>query len=139
MRLVDPLVSISDIAEEAGVTRQGVRSWAVGTRQSGFPRGLATVGDGIRVWRLAEVDSWLRDAVGLGSANCRYPSAAEVAGFNDYLCDLLNGVLAEGSGGEDPEMSEWHEVSAETSVQQATAAAAAARVARDVETYLVRR
>jgi len=82
--LVDPLVSISDIADDAGVTRQGVRNWALGTRQSGFPRALDVVGDGIRVWRLAELDAWLTDTLGLGSGR-RYPSALFIAKFNDAL------------------------------------------------------
>jgi len=81
VRLVDPLVAISDIAEEAGVSRQAVRNWALGTRQSGFPRPLAIVGDGIRVWRLADVDPWLTANLSLGSGRM-YPSARFVAGYD---------------------------------------------------------
>ena len=82
VRLVDPLVAISDIAEEAGVSRQAVRNWALGDRHSGFPRPVAVVGDGIRVWRKAEVDRWLFETLALGAPG-RWPSAAEVATFNE--------------------------------------------------------
>ncbi len=84
LRLVDPLVTVSDIAEEAGVTRQAVRNWALGTRQSGFPRPLAVVGDGVRVWRQADVDAWLTAAVNLGSGH-RFPSAAAILAINEQL------------------------------------------------------
>lgn len=93
LRLVDPLVAISDIAAEADVTRQAVRNWALGTRQSGFPRPVAIVGNGIRVWRHADVDQWLKAAVNLGSGH-RYPPAAFVAVLNDHL--LTDRGLEEG-------------------------------------------
>src|SRR3546814_15154084 len=84
MRLVDPVVTISDSADEVGVTRQAVRNWALGTRQSGFPLPLAVVGDGVRVWRQADVDEWLNVAVGLGSGRT-FTSAAFVANFKQSL------------------------------------------------------
>jgi predicted DNA-binding transcriptional regulator AlpA len=84
LRVIDPLVTVSDIAEEAGVTRQAVRYWALETRQSGFPRPLDVVGDGVRVWRQADVDAWLTAAVNLGSGH-RFPSAAAVAAVNNHL------------------------------------------------------
>lgn len=84
LRVIDPLVTVSDIAELAGVTRQAVRHWATGARHSGFPRPLATVGDGVRVWREADVDAWLSATVGLGSGQ-RFPTAAEVLVINDRL------------------------------------------------------
>jgi predicted DNA-binding transcriptional regulator AlpA len=88
VRLVDPLVAISDIADFAGVSRQAARNWALGTRQSGFPRPVAVVGDGIRVWRQAEVNRWLIEALALGDDR-RFPSASEVAGFNERGFDAL--------------------------------------------------
>src|SRR3546814_475690 len=100
MRLVDPLVTISDIADEVGVTRQAVRNWALGTRQSGFPRPLAVVGDGVRVWRQADVAEWLNVAVGLGPGRL-FPSAAFVAMFNES-------ILAGPPPAEDED--EWHPV-----------------------------
>lgn len=84
LRVVDPLVAIPDIAEHAGVTRQAVRNWATGQRHSGFPLPVAIVGDGIRVWRLADVDRWLADNVDLGSGR-RYLTVLEVAVHNDRV------------------------------------------------------
>ncbi len=91
LRLTDPLVTIGDIAAEAGVTRQAVRNWALGTRHSGFPRPLAIVGDGVRVWRQAEADAWLTSAVNLGSGH-RFPTAAFVLSFNDALNQERDGA-----------------------------------------------
>lgn len=84
LRLVDPLVTVSDIAEDARVTRQAVRNWATGTRQSGFPRPLAVVGDGVRVWRQADVDAWLIASLDLGTGH-RFPTAAFIAEANEQL------------------------------------------------------
>ena len=84
LRMVDPLVTVSDIAEDAGVTRQAVRNWALGTRHSGFPKALDIVGDGVRVWRQADVDPWLTAAVNLGSGHC-FPDAAFILEFNERL------------------------------------------------------
>lgn len=82
LRVVDPLVTIADIAEDAGVSRQAVRNWALGLRQSGFPRPLAIVGDGVRVWRQADVDAWLASVMNLGSGH-QFAPATFVAGFNE--------------------------------------------------------
>lgn len=80
--LIDPLVAVVDIADEAGVTRQAVQNWVTGARKGGFPAPLAVVGDGIRVWRLADVDAWLTEVVNLGSGRS-HPSALFVAEFNE--------------------------------------------------------
>ncbi len=84
LRLMDPLVTIADIADLAGVTRQAVRNWSLGLRKSGFPRPLSIVGDGVRVWRQADVDAWLDRAVALGSGH-KYGSAAFIALYNELL------------------------------------------------------
>lgn len=84
VRLVDPLTTIGDIAAEAGVTRQAVRNWSLGIRQSGFPRPLDVIGDGVRVWRRADVDRWLHEALNLGSGH-RFPSARVVAALNESI------------------------------------------------------
>lgn len=114
LRLVDPLVTIGDIAEEAGVTRQAVRNWALGTRHSGFPRPLAIVGDGVRVWRHAEVDAWLTAAVDLGSGH-RYPTARFVLALNEHL-----GALQHDDG-------DWQVASQPTEIQEASVEQAARR------------
>lgn len=96
VRLVDPLVSVSDIAEEAGVSRQAARNWALGTRHSGFPAAVATVGDGIRVWRLADVDRWLTEVLAIGSGR-EHPTAYQVAGFNEHGLDAVGKSQPKGS------------------------------------------
>lgn len=100
IRLVDPLVTISDIADEAGVTRQAVRNWALGARQSGFPRPLDIVGDGVRVWRRADVDQWLTEAVNLGTRH-RFPSAEAIAIQNTALRETTAATTDDGVNGED--------------------------------------
>lgn len=108
LRFVDPLVTVADIADDAGVTRQAVRNWSLGLRQSGFPRPLAIVGDGVRVWRQADVDEWLTAAMNLGSDH-RYPPASFIARFNEQLAEEVEN--ADG----------WHIVS-EITERQATRA-----------------
>lgn len=111
-RLVDPLVAISDIADLTGVTRQGVRNWALGQRHSGFPREVGIVGDGIRVWRLAEVDAWLSEAMTLGSGR-GYPSALFIAQFNSGLWNPPDSATA-GPTGDAPMKAERRLVSAQS-------------------------
>lgn len=103
VRVVDPLVTIGDIAAQADVSRQAVRNWALGIRHSGFPLPLDVVGDGVRVWRRADVDAWLDEALNLGSGH-RYPSALAVARRNERL---LRGDV--GADADDPEIVEHGE------------------------------
>ncbi|MCC5952046.1 MAG: hypothetical protein JJU45_08110 [Acidimicrobiia bacterium] len=112
LRLVDPLVTILDIAEDAGVTRQAVRNWATGTRQSGFPRPLAVVGDGVRVWRHADVDAWLTASLDLGTGR-RFLSAAFVANWNEQLTEQST----EPSPIADHSVGEWQLASERTEFQ----------------------
>ena len=59
---VDPdLVSVSDIAERAGLSRETVRLYAAGRRFAGFPAPIGVVGDNIRIWAWSEVNDWLQD------------------------------------------------------------------------------
>lgn len=56
VRLDQDLVSISDIAERAGRSRESVRLLVEGRRGPGqFPAPVGVVGDGIRVWPWALV------------------------------------------------------------------------------------
>jgi hypothetical protein len=60
------LVTLSDIAERVGRSREGIRLLAEGKRGSGgFPVPVASPG-GVRVWDWADVNEWLRGNVGLG-------------------------------------------------------------------------
>ncbi|MEW5421403.1 helix-turn-helix transcriptional regulator [Amorphus sp. 3PC139-8] len=54
----DPLVSISDIAERSGLTRQAVSLYARGERGAGFPAPVARVSSDAPLWDWAEVASW---------------------------------------------------------------------------------
>lgn len=81
VRLDDDLVSISDVAGRVGVTREAVRHWANGVRQSNFPIPRGIVGDGIKVWGWAEVNAWLQANLGVGDAES-FPSAHDAALIN---------------------------------------------------------
>lgn len=56
----DPLVSLSDIAERAGFTRQAVSLYAKAERGKGFPRPVARVTTPTPLWNWLEVAEWLR-------------------------------------------------------------------------------
>jgi hypothetical protein len=60
-RVEPDLVSISDIASRLGKPRESVRAWVIGSRGSGdFPIPLTVLGDNVRVWDWASVNSWLK-------------------------------------------------------------------------------
>lgn len=118
IRLVDPLVSISDIAEEAGVTRQAARNWSTGTRQRGFPSPLTMVGDGTFIWRLADIEAWLDEVLNLGQGRS-YPSPLEIASVNERLAGaLINESVANDEGGSDLLHADWHEVSSASAIHR---------------------
>lgn len=84
-RVLDDLVSTSDIASRTGVSRETVRLWANGERGVGdFPRHRATVGNGIKVWDWAPVNAWLREHYALGDPEDSL-SSFEVAHINEQL------------------------------------------------------
>ncbi|MGE0877329.1 MAG: helix-turn-helix transcriptional regulator [Acidimicrobiia bacterium] len=73
------LVSVSDIADRAGVSRETARLWSEGKRGPGnFPRPAGSVGDRIRVWEWAPVNDWLQQHYKLGDVE-RYPNRREAA------------------------------------------------------------
>lgn len=55
----DPLVSLSDIAARAGLTRAAVSLYARGARGSGFPAPVARVTSDSPLWDWAAVAGWL--------------------------------------------------------------------------------
>lgn len=57
----DPLVSLSDMAERAGMTRSAMTNYAKGYRQSGFPAPCVKVTSGSPLWDWAEVAAWLHE------------------------------------------------------------------------------
>lgn len=65
VRLDQDLVSVSDVAERTGRSRESVRLLVEGRRgPGGFPAPIGTVGDGIRVWPWAIVADWFRESLG---------------------------------------------------------------------------
>lgn len=131
LRILDPLVAISDIADAAGVSRQAARNWALGHRQSGFPLPVAIVGDGIRVWRLAEVHEWLHQTLAL-CEDRRFPSAVQVAAFNEFGFDGLRHAESEAvtSGDDNLADVEWTSVFARTETQEVSPQQARRQVVR---------
>jgi hypothetical protein len=55
----DPLVSLSDIAARAGLTRAAVSQYASGQRGADFPAPVARVTSKAPLWRWASVAAWL--------------------------------------------------------------------------------
>jgi len=86
---IDPdLVSVADIADRVGVTREAVRNWAKGLRRDGgFPAPLGVVGAASKptyVWGWARVNEWLEANLGLGDG-FTYPTPLEEAEINVRL------------------------------------------------------
>ena len=86
IQLDEDLVAIPDVASRVGVTREAVRNWANGTRHANFPLPRGVVGDGIKVWAWADVNSWLRENLSFGDSET-FPTAHEAA--------LINAMFAE--------------------------------------------
>lgn len=57
----DHLVSLSDIAERAGITRQAVALYSTGERGRGFPHPIARVTSKTPLWDWLDVATWLCD------------------------------------------------------------------------------
>ena len=66
----DPLVSLADMAERAGLTRAAMTNYAKGHRQRDFPAPVIKVSSQSPLWEWADVAAWLR-------ANGRLSAAAE--------------------------------------------------------------
>lgn len=85
-RLVDDLVSRSQIAERAGVTRQAVTNWVNGSRHAGadFPKPFVLAGGGL--WRWDEVLDALRVMGVAVDDDAAYPTRRE--------SQLIGGMIA---------------------------------------------
>lgn len=55
----DPLVSLSDIAQRAGLTKAAVYNYTKGERRSEFPAPVARITTGSPLWDWADVSCWL--------------------------------------------------------------------------------
>lgn len=86
LRLIDDLVTRSQIAERAGVTRQAVTNWVGGARQTAtaFPAPYVLTGGGLWLW--GEVLDYLR-AIGIAvDENAAFPTRREA--------ELIGGLIA---------------------------------------------
>ncbi|CAN5452651.1 hypothetical protein BH23ACT6_BH23ACT6_27740 [soil metagenome] len=62
LRVDDQLVNASDIADGVERTADSIRQLASGTRGAGgFPAPVGIVGRGVKIWRWAEVQTWLAE------------------------------------------------------------------------------
>lgn len=80
----DEFVSLAVIAERASMTREGIRSYAVGrVGPGGFPSPVSWIDQKNRVWRWSDVVEWFAHDLGKPVAS---PQEAEtVAAFNGIL------------------------------------------------------
>lgn len=60
LRVDDQLVNAADIADQTDRTPESIRQLAAGSRgPGGFPTPAGVVGNGVKIWRWAEVQPWL--------------------------------------------------------------------------------
>jgi hypothetical protein len=84
----EDFVTISNIADRVGRTRQGVRHYVEGIRgPGGFPKHRCVVGDGQRVWDWSVVNEWFREHFGSGDPE-RHLSRDEVVRVQNWLLTL---------------------------------------------------
>ncbi|WP_147917225.1 hypothetical protein [Ruania zhangjianzhongii] len=91
-RLVDDLVTRTEIAERADVTSQAVGLWARGERKRGvsFPEPYVYAGS-VRLWLWGEVATYLRAAHVPIDEGVQYPGRAETLRIAGLIADLLAG------------------------------------------------
>lgn len=71
----DPLVSLADMAERAGLSRAAMTNYAKGYRQSGFPAPRVKVSSGSPLWDWAEVAAWLHAHGRVSAEAARFAAA----------------------------------------------------------------
>lgn len=87
IKLDEDLVSISDIAGRIEVSREAVRNWANGVRQSNFPIPKGIVGNEIKVWAWSSISEWLNINLSLGDKE-EFPTESEIAQVNVMFSNL---------------------------------------------------
>lgn len=77
LRFIDEdLVTLADIADRAGRSREGIRRYSIGERGAiGFPPPVNPGGDGTIFYRWSEVAPWLREHKGIDAPD-REPALA---------------------------------------------------------------
>ncbi len=82
----DELVTMSDIADRIGRTRENVRQMATGRRgPGGFPPPVAKLTKRSPIWRLTEVLRWLKDRQAAAVDEDELARAEVIAGANALL------------------------------------------------------
>lgn len=81
----DPLVSPSDIAERAAITRQAVSLYVNGKRGEGFPTPVACVTGSRPLWKWSEVAVWLHAAGMIDHAVVDAAQLLERLNFDRYF------------------------------------------------------
>lgn len=79
----DCLVSLSDIAERAGLTRAAASLYSQGKRGSGFPKPVARVTTNSPLYDWPEVASWLSKHAGLDAV--KVDEAVVIKSINDRI------------------------------------------------------
>lgn len=64
LRVHPDLVSVSEIAQRIGISREAVRKWTINPSLH-FPRPFDTIGSDQRVWRWVEIADWLWKVKGI--------------------------------------------------------------------------
>lgn len=94
VRLDQDLVSITDIAERSGRTRESVRLFVEAKRGPGyFPPPIGIVGNAIRVWPWNSVLDWFREALG-EELDERGVSPETAATIDAYLAEKRRHAVA---------------------------------------------
>lgn len=84
----EPLVSLSDIAERAGLTKAAISLYARGQRGSGFPHPVARVTTDSPLWNWADIAKWLNATGKLDQQ--AVAEATLIASINSDLAGLKN-------------------------------------------------
>jgi predicted DNA-binding transcriptional regulator AlpA len=88
----DYLVSLSEIARRAGLTRAATHNYARGERADGFPRPVARISTESALWDWVEVSKWLVDRKTIDDD--AYQRAKVIRTVNIQLLDRKLGTAA---------------------------------------------
>lgn len=81
------LVSLSDIADRVGVTKEAVRKWTMLTTTP-FPHQFSTIGAGQKVWDWIDVYDWLTQVKKFDMEDEFLPTRKQVIAIDAYLARI---------------------------------------------------
>ena len=92
------LVSLSDIADRVGVTKEAVRKWTMLTTTP-FPHQFSTIGAGQKVWDWIDVYDWLTQVKKFDMEDEFLPTRKQVIAIDAYLARIpiasnWNGIIS---------------------------------------------